>query len=432
MTTAGLLAGSVLLILACGVFVAAEFALVTVDRVLIEQQALEGDKRAAGVATALRSLSTHLSGAQLGITLTNLGIGFLAEPAVERLLHPALHGVNHNLANGGSLVVSLLGASIVTMIYGELVPKNIALARPTQVARSTQGLLRAWTTMTRWPINGLNALANATVRKLGAEPQEELRSARSSGELTSLIQHSAVQGTLDADTAELMERSVEFASRTAGEIMTPRVRTASLHESDRAEAVIELTRSTGHSRFPVLDDDGQVVGTVHVKNAVALPVHERPYARVRNLMSRPVVVPDSLRLDPLLQLLRSRGMQMAVVADEYGDQAGIVTLEDVIEEIVGAIADEHDPTDTSALQQRDGRWSISGLLRPDEVEDLTGISLPEHEDYDTVAGLVLWLAGEIPAVGDDVSVETASGTAYLKVVAMDGLRIDQIELREEQ
>ncbi|HZP15304.1 MAG TPA: transporter associated domain-containing protein, partial [Nocardioides sp.] len=165
--------------------------------------------------------------------------------------------------------------------------------------------------------------------------------------------------------------------------------------------------------------------------AVALPVHERPYARVRNLMARPVVVPDSLRLDPLLQLLRRQGMQMAVVADEYGDQAGIVTLEDVIEEIVGAIADEHDPTDTSALQQRDGRWTISGLLRPDEVEDLTGISLPEHEDYDTVAGLVLWLAGEIPAVGDDVSVETSAGTAHLKVMAMDGLRVARIELREE-
>lgn len=431
MTTAGLLAGSVLLILACGFFVAAEFALVTVDRALIEKQAAAGDKRAAGVAAALSSLSTHLSGAQLGITLTNLGIGFLAEPAVARLLHPAIHDVNHHLADAISLVISLLGASIVTMIYGELVPKNIALARPAEVARGTQGFLRAWTKLTRWPINGLNAAANTVVRKLGADPQEELRSARSSGELTSLIQHSADQGTLDADTAELMERSVEFASRTAGEIMTPRVRTASVHESDRAEAVIDLTRSTGHSRFPVLDDDGQVVGTVHVKNAVALPVHERPNARVRNLMARPVIVPDSLRLDPLLQLLRLRGMQMAVVADEYGDQAGIVTLEDVIEEIVGAIADEHDPTDTSAQQQRDGRWRISGLLRPDEVEDLTGIALPEHEDYDTVAGLVLRLTGEIPAVGDNVSVETSSGTAHLRVLAMDGLRIDQIELQEE-
>ena len=431
MTTAGLLLGSVLLILACGVFVAAEFALVTVDRVLIEQQAAAGDRRAAGVAAALSSLSTQLSGAQLGITLTNLGIGFLAEPAVARMLRPALGDLDHHLADGISLVVSLLGASIVTMIYGELVPKNIALARPVEVARATSGLLRLWTTMTRWPINGLNALANAAVRKLGVEPQEELRSARSSGELTSLIQHSAVQGTLDADTAELMERSVEFGSRTAGEIMTPRVRTASLHDSDRAEAVIDLTRSTGHSRFPVLDDDGQVVGTVHVKNAVALPVHERPNARVRNLMARPVVVPDSLRLDPLLQLLRQQGMQMAVVVDEYGDQAGIVTIEDVIEEIVGAIADEHDPTDASAQQQRDGRWTVSGLLRPDEVEDLTGISLPEGEDYDTVAGLVLWRAGEIPSVGDDVTVETSSGPVHLRVVAMDGLRVAQIELRED-
>jgi CBS domain containing-hemolysin-like protein len=284
----------------------------------------------------------------------------------------------------------------------------------------------------------LNGSANAIVRRLGVEPQEELRSARSSTELASLIQHSADEGTLDADTAELMERSVEFGTRTAGEIMTPRVRQHSIEDNDRAQAVIDLARRTGHSRFPVLDEREAVVGTVHVKAAVALPVHERATTRVKHLMARPILVPDSLRLDPLLALLRKESFQLAIVLDEYGDQAGIVTLEDVIEEIVGDIADEHDTLGARARLRRDGTWSLSGLLRPDEVEDLTGVALPEGEEYDTVAGLVLRLLGRIPLRGDSAEVrvpdlsdpdEPGERTAVLTVEHMDGLRIDRLSLR---
>jgi CBS domain containing-hemolysin-like protein len=289
-----------------------------------------------------------------------------------------------------------------------------------------------------YPIKLLNGSANAIVRRLGMEPQEELRSARSSTELASLISRSATEGTLDPDTAELMERSVEFGSRTAGEIMTPRVRTISLETNDRAWSIIELARDSGHSRFPVLDHDDAVVGTVHVKHAVALPIAERQTTRVKHLMTRPIVVPDSLRLDPLLTLLRQEG-QLAVVLDEYGDQAGIVTIEDVIEEIVGDISDEHDRLAARARPRPDGSWSLSGLLRPDEVEDLTGIELPDHEDYDTVAGLVLQVLGRVPARGDvaEVPVPDRSDAdqperqqlAVLTVEHMDGLRIDRLSLR---
>jgi CBS domain containing-hemolysin-like protein len=273
------------------------------------------------------------------------------------------------------------------------------------------------------------------------EPQEELRSARSSTELASLIARSADQGTLDADTAELMERSVEFGQRTAGEIMTPRVRTISLDSSDRAIAVLDAARTSGHSRFPVLDQDDNVVGTVHVKHAVALPPSERHTTRIKHLMVRPIVVPDSLRLDPLLSLLRADGFQMAVVLDEYGGQAGIVTLEDVVEEIVGDIADEHDPRGAQARQLRDGSWTISGLLRPDEVADLTDVELPESEEYDTVGGLVMSVLGKVPDVGDVAEVfvpdrsdspdgpERRHQLAVLTVTHMDGLRIDRLALR---
>jgi CBS domain containing-hemolysin-like protein len=420
--------------------VAAEFALVTVDRTAVAQEAKAGDGRAMGLQRELRSLSSHLSGAQLGITLTNLAIGWLAEPVVAGLIdHPMRSlGVAHAAVAPIAVALGLVLSSIITMVFGELVPKNIALALPMATAKATQRPLRTFTTVNRGPIRLLNGTANALVRRFGIEPQEELRSARSSSELASLIQRSADEGTLDADTAELMERSVEFGTRTAGEIMTPRVRQHGVEENDRAQAVIDLARRTGHSRFPVLDERETVVGTVHVKNAVALPLHERSTTRVKHLMARPILVPDSLRLDPLLALLRKESFQMAIVLDEYGDQAGIVTLEDVIEEIVGDIADEHDALGSRARLRRDGTWSLSGLLRPDEVEDLSGIALPQGEAYDTIAGLVLRVLGRIPERGDtaEVTVPAAEGDdesqpriAVLTVEHMDGLRIDRISLR---
>ena len=427
------------LVAACGVFVAAEFSFVTVDRAQVELEAAAGDPGAQGLQRALRSLSTQLSGAQVGITVTNLAIGFLAEPSVSDLIDGPLDslGVPHGWVTPIAAATGLLFGTFATMIFGELVPKNLALAKPMVTAKATQRFQRGFTAVMRGPIRVLNGSANAVVRRLGIEPQEELRSARSSTELASLIARSASVGTLDPETAELMERSVEFGSRTAGEIMTPRVRTLSLEENDRALRIIELARESGHSRFPVLDTEDTVVGTVHVKNAVALPVHERPTTRVKHLMVKPIVVPDSLRLDPLLALLREDGFQLAVVLDEYGGHAGIVTLEDVIEEIVGDIADEHDRLGDQVLPRRDGSWLISGLLRPDEVEDLTGVALPESEDYDTVAGLVLQVLGRVPATGDiaevavpDVHRDEDDGPrermVALTVEHMDGLRIDRL------
>ncbi len=444
--TAWLLLGlAILLILACGLFVAAEFAFVTVDRGQVDRAAAEGDASAIGLQKALRTLSTQLSGAQVGITITNLAIGFLAEPAIAELLRGPLEdaGVAPGAVTPVAVTTGLVLSTLLTMLVGELVPKNVAISLPYLTARLTQRPMRAFTAVANGPIRVLNGSANSIVRRLGIEPQEELRSARSVTELASLIQRSADEGTLDADTAELMERSVEFGTRTAGEIMTPRVRTRSLEANDRASAVIALARESGNSRFPVLDDTEAVVGTVHVKNAVALPLHERSTTKVKHLMAKPIVVPDSLRLDPLLALLRADGFQMAIVLDEYGDHAGIVTLEDVIEEIVGDIADEHDRTGSRARLRRDGTWALSGLLRPDEVEDLSGVELPESEDYDTVAGLVLKVLGRIPVTGDQAAVplpavvsgddeDAPARRAVLTVDHMDGLRIDRLSLRVEE
>ena len=443
MTELLLLLASAALVAACGAFVAAEFAFVTVDRAAVDRAAAEGSRAALGVQSAVRSLSTQLSGAQVGITVTNLAIGFLAEPAVADLLRAPIEslGAPPAVVTPVAVGLGLFLATAATMVFGELVPKNLAIARPLATAKRTQALQRGFTTAMRLPIRVLNGSANAIVRRLGIEPQEELRSARTSTELASLIRRSASKGTLDTETADLMARSVTFGRRTAGEIMTPRVHMDSVDVHAPVTAVVRLARSTGHSRFPVVSgENDNVVGTVHVKHAVAVDFDARDSTRVRSIMGEATVVPETLRLDPLLELLRSEGFQMAVVVDEYGGTAGIVTLEDVVEEIVGDIADEHDPLGARIRGRRDGSWSISGLLRPDEVASTTGIALPEHEDYDTVAGLFLQMLGRMPQPGDEVVVPLPervdeSGEpvepeeAVILVERLDGLRIDRLNVR---
>jgi CBS domain containing-hemolysin-like protein len=440
-----LLAISVGLVLACGVFGAAEYSFVAVDRAAVERAANEGDRQAQGVRTALRHLSTQLSGAQVGVTVTNLAIGFLAEPAIASLLEAPLRavGVHGGAVAGVSVAIGLVLATVVTMIFGELVPKKMAIALPLPIARRTQGFIRGFTTLNTYPIKLLNGSANAVVRAVGVEPQEELRSARASDELASLATRSASEGTLDSETAHLVERSVAFGPRTAGEIMTPRVQMACVDATDPVSEVIELSGATGFSKFPVVKGSADnVVGSVHVKQAVAVPRSERSETLVREVMVDATVVPESLRLDPLLSLLRGEGFQMAIVSDEYGGTAGVVTLEDVVEEIVGDIADEHDRHGARLRQRPDGSWIVSGLLRPDEVGDATGLVLPEDEDYDTVAGLLVRELGRIPARGDQVQVplpviipedddeEPVHEHVLMRVERMDGLRVDRISLRK--
>ena len=439
-----LLAISVGLVLACGVFVAAEFALVTVDRSTVDSAAESGDAGAVGVQRALQGLSTQLSGAQVGITLTNLAIGFLAEPAISRLIEGPLGaiGVPEGAVTPTAVVLGLAISTLATMVFGELVPKNIAIALPLATAKATQRFQRAFTTAMKLPINLLNGSANAIVRSMGVEPQEELRSARSSDELASLASRSASEGTLDSETANLVQRSLAFGPRTAGEIMTPRVQMACVDISDPVNDIIELSGTTGFSKFPVIKGSSDnVVGSVHVKQAVAVPRSERMETRVREVMVPATVVPESLRLDPLLSLLRGEGFQMAIVSDEYGGTAGVVTLEDVVEEIVGDISDEHDRYGSRLRKRPDGSWIVSGLLRPDEVADATGLRLPEDENYDTVAGLLVRELGRIPARGDRVLVplptiipedddeEPIEEHALLRVERMDGLRVDRISIK---
>ena len=433
---------AVVLIAANGLFVAAEFAFVTADRATVERQAEAGDRRSASLLKGLRSLSTQLSGAQLGITVTSLVVGFLAEPSLAALLRGplGLTGLPAGAVTGASLALALTVATGFQMIFGELVPKNWAIAEPLRVGRVVAGGQRGFTRAAGPLIRFLNGTANRILRAVGVEPTEELASARSPQELASLVSRSGREGTLDAGTADLVTRSIGFGGRTAADVMTPRPRVRFVSADAPVAEVLALAASTGHARFPVTGAGmDEVVGAVHFKHVLAVPAAERHSRPVRQVMVDVPEVPETMELDPLLAALRGRGLQLAVVVDEYGGTAGIVTLEDLVEEIVGEITDEQDRPTARHQRTAEGSWHLSGLLRPDEASRVVGMELPEARLSDTLGGLVTEHLGRLPEIGDTVTVPATEHpdpdglprpvVAELTVTRLDGRRVDRLRLR---
>ncbi len=444
MTDVLLLVLAMVLVAACGGFVAAEFAFITVGRAQVEAAAAGGDKRSASVLSALRTLSTQLSGAQVGITVTNLAIGFLAEPAISSLIRPGLRdlGLSETAVTTTSVLIGLVTATVVTMVFGELVPKNLAIARPMATARAVAGFQRGFTHAMAWPIRFFNGTANRILRSIGIEPQEELASARSAEELSALVKHSAKRGTLALDTAELVERSLAFGDRRARDAMTPRSRVIALDSTDTVAELIERARTSGHSRFPVLDTsedteghtEVEVRGVAHIRAVLAVPYAERATTLIGPFLRPAIVCPDSMPLDELMDDLRAGGLQMAVLIDEFDSIAGLVTLEDLVEEIVGEVRDEHDVDEVAASEDVDGTWSLPGLMRTDEASELLDVAVPEDEAWDTLGGLVTATLERFPDVGDVALVATdhvpgmAERTVRLEVTELDGRRVERVRV----
>ncbi|QHF23814.1 DUF21 domain-containing protein [Rathayibacter sp. VKM Ac-2804] len=419
-----LLGVGLLLTLGTGVFVASEFALVNLDRADLEARRDRGETRLGMTIAALRVTSTHLSSAQLGITLTTLLTGYTMEPALSSLLRGPFGGLGipDEVLTPIMTVLAIVIATLLSMILGELVPKNFALALPRATAKLVVPIQTAFTTVFRPAVALLNGSANALLRLAGIEPKEELSGARSAEELSSLVRHSASAGLLEEDTADLLGRTLRFSALSAGDVMTPRLRLSTLERSSTAQDVLDLARTTGLSRFPITDDDiDDIVGVVHVKQAVAVPRGKRSEVPVTALRSEPLRVPETMKLDVLLTELRGRGFQLAVVVDEYGGTAGVATLEDLVEELVGEVADEHDRSRPDVVKLP-GSTTFPGMLRPDEVRDRAGVVIPEEGPYETVAGFVMSELGRLPAVGDEVPVEGGS----LRVERLDGRRIDRL------
>lgn len=432
----GLLLLAVALIAVCGIFVAAEFSLIAVNRSTVERHAAHGDKKAQGIAQALKTLSSQLSGAQVGITVTNLAIGFLAEPAISSLIQDPLSslGVSESAVRGISIVIGITLATAATMVFGELIPKNLAISRPMMTARFVQAPHRLFTRLNKYPIKLLNGSANVILKQFGVQPIEQLASARSADELLSLVRRSAEHGTLPKETALMLERSLNFGDLTALDVMTPRVRVKEIGVNEPVSKVVKLAQQTGLSRFPVicknLDD---IVGVVHIKHAISVPRQDRHSIKVEQIMRPPILIPSAIQLEPLLDSLRKGGLQMAIVIDEFGGTDGIVTIEDLLEELVGEVQDEHDRIKASIRKRANGSWLLSGLLRPDEIGEELGIFLPDNEEFETIAGLVTHELERIPEVDDAVTVEAVDrdgNKIFTKLIVerMDGHRVDRIQL----
>ncbi|TDC21185.1 HlyC/CorC family transporter [Streptomyces sp. 8K308] len=414
-----------------GYFVAQEFAFVAADRLSLSRDAAAGDKRAARAMKVQERLSFMLSGAQLGITVTGLVVGFLAEPSMAALLDPALStvGVPEAAVSGIALVLAFLLATGIQMVFGELAPKNMALAIPERLAKALASSTLAYLRVAGPVIRVFDASANRLLRRVGIEPVEELHHGATLEELGHLIDESHEHGQLPRDTAELLDHALEFSDRTLDEVMVPRVDVSSVRASVPASAAVELIREHGHSHYLVIGDRiDDVVGVIGVRELMRVSPERAARVTAGSLARRALLLPDTLPLPGAVEQMQAAGEEFACVLDEYGGLAGIVTLEDIAEELVGEIADESDLVEELAVADGDG-WLVDASRRVDEVSVATGIELPEDESFETVAGLVIDRCGSFPQVGERIVVELASGArAELEVLSLDRRVPDRIRL----
>lgn len=411
------------------VFVSAEFSLVALDQALVEKRAAAGDASAKAVLGATRTLSTQLSGAQVGITLTTILLGYTTQSTLADLLSRGMIGAGlaQGIALGAAGIVAAVIVNAFSMLFGELVPKNLALAHPLKTAGLVVGFQTLFTGIVKPVILVLNGTANAVLGLMGIEPQEEISSARSASELAAMVRHSAQEGTIDTSTASLLTNSIRISELAAADVMTDRGRMHVLDSTATAADVVALSHETGHSRFPVIGEDSDdIIGLVSLRRAIAVPYERRGEVPVvsSSLMAKAPSVPETAPIGPLLVQLRDEGLQMAVVVDEYGGVSGVVTLEDVVEEIVGEVSDEHDGRRLGIRTRSDGQILVPGTLRPDELFERTGIALPEDGAYDTLGGLMMAELGRVAQVGDTAAVQGCA----LEVTAMQGRRITQIAI----
>ncbi|WP_035745304.1 hemolysin family protein [Haematomicrobium sanguinis] len=418
------------LIAGTGFFVAVEFALVALDQPRVQRAIDNGDTAAVPLMKCLKTLSTQLSACQLGITVTTLLTGFVLEPAISHYLDPVLlgWGTPEALAKTISTLVAIALATLFSMLLGELIPKNLSIAEPFTVGKWVARPQLMFTAVFRPAINLLNGFANGVLARMGIEAKEELTGARTPDELSSLVRRSALMGTLDEGTANFLARTLQFGDRRADDVMTPRIRVEFLDQSDSVTDMLERSRKTGYSRFPIINDSpDDVVGVAHIKNAVAIPKSERASTPIATIMTDVLKVPETVELDSLLSQLRDANLQLAVALDEYGGTAGIVSLEDLVEEIIGDISDEHDKKLPGVLMSTNGNWFFPGMLRPDEAsEQVPGLRVEDGPDYETIGGLIMAELGRVPERGDEIDVDGG----VLQVARMDGHRVDRVMFRQ--
>jgi CBS domain containing-hemolysin-like protein len=401
-----------------GYFVAQEFGYVAVDRGRLRQQAERGDKAAERALKVTERLSFVLSGAQLGITVTALIVGYVAEPFLGAGLADLLGmaSVPAAVSQPISFVLALLIATVVQMVLGELAPKNLAIVRSESLAKALGRSTLLYLAVFGPIIKLFDKAAAGLLRRVGIEPIEELPEGATEEDLEQIIAESRAEGHLDPELSALLDRGLDFRRRTASEVMVPRVDVVTVRATDSASRVVALL-DTGRSRFPVRAGNGvdEIIGVVGITDVLPIPPAARATVEAETLMAPPLFVPASLRLPAVLDRLRGDHRQLACVVDEFGGFAGIITLEDIAEELVGPIRDEDDLPEPSPARQEDGSWIVPARWRIDEVSDATGVELPESPEYDTVSGLVMSELGRVPQVGDSVMLPSGAALDVLSV-----------------
>jgi CBS domain containing-hemolysin-like protein len=416
-----------LLILGNGLFVAAEFALVSLRRHQVEELADGGARRARTVMRELADLSYTLSAAQFGITATSLVLGFVAEAALgEAVIQPLLDlvGLPEGARLGVAVGLAFLLSTVTQMVLGELFPKNLAISRPLRVALAVTPFTRAFGVVLRPIITVFDRSAEwLTRRAFRVEVPSELESGHSLEELARIIDASGEEGEFTGMQTQLLRRAVELSTSRAGEVMVPRPDVVWLTADDTLADLRAASARTGHSRFPVRGaSEDEVRGTVHVKDLLLVPPDQHPTTPIARILQTPLVVPESQPLHSLLSALRRDRRTFAIVIDEFGGTAGVVSTEDVLELLVGEIEDEFDPAHPHAVRRIGAdRYRVAGALRTERLAELSGCEVPDGA-YETVAGFVLDRLGHIPAPGERVREDRLQ----LEVARVDGVRVTEV------
>jgi CBS domain containing-hemolysin-like protein len=400
-----LLAGVVLtlvIIAANGYFVAQEFAYMSVDRNKLRARAASGDRAAEKALKVTQRTSFMLSGAQLGITITGLLVGTIAEPLIGRSLGVIFGGVG--IAPAVSITVgttlALAVSTVVQMIFGELFPKNYAIANPGPLAQALAGSTRVYLLVFGWLISVFDVSANALLRLMRIEPVHDVDSNATAEDLEHIVSTSRDTGELPEELYLTLDRVLDFPQHDVEHAMIPRSRADSIQPRTTVSEV-RAHMADGHTRYPVIDADDQPVGVVHLLDVLTSTLAEE--SSVTELMREPVIIPTAMPLPEAVKKLEETTSAMACVIDEYGGFAGVVTLEDLAEEIFGEITDEHDDEESAELVEiTEGRWEADADIHLDEVERRMGCDLPTG-DYETLSGLLMARAGDLLDVGETVT-----------------------------
>lgn len=414
-------------------FVATEFALVSARRSRLEELVESGDRKATLALRALQTLDRMISATQLGITLASLGLGWIGEPAVARLfvglfasLPPSLAAIGtHTLA----VAVAFTLITFLHIVLGELVPKAIALLHPEAIAGWTAGPLIGFAWVMHYPIGVLRGSANGLLRLLHLRPLSERERLHSPEELRIIVEESGEGGALGKEDARLLEGVFEFSEKSAEEVMTPRTAMVALESNLPVERAADEVAEAGRSRYPVyVDSLDEIVGVVHAKD-ILRAVRQRPGTLLREIMRPPLFVPGTREVEDVLTDMKRLKVHLALVLDEYGGTAGLVTMEDLLEEIVGEIYDEYDPVKaaTQAAPPADGAIEVDGALPIADVNARFELEL-DDTDYTTLGGYLFGQLGRLPKVGDRVPVE---GRVF-EITAMSGRRVGRVAVRSRE